>query len=86
MQERDGLLVGPYEAMERMKLQESWLLDKVTPGFGRELYDSDVERIAPYLEKAVHRFPVFGNAPITRIVAGPITYAPDGKLKLVLLF
>ena len=80
LQERDGLLVGPYEAPDRMKLQDSWLLEGVAPGFGRELFDSDIDRIAPYLEMAVSRFPAFGRAPITRTVPGPIVYAPDGEI------
>ncbi|XP_065187932.1 dimethylglycine dehydrogenase, mitochondrial-like [Sycon ciliatum] len=76
--ERDGLLVGPYERPERMKLEESWLLDRVTPGFGQELFENDLDRIGPNLEMAVNRFPAFGKAPIIRTVAGPITFAPDG--------
>lgn len=31
-QERDGLLFGPYEKMEKMKLQDSWVTDGVPPG------------------------------------------------------
>eukprot|EP00061_Rhincodon_typus_P008572 g31294.t1 len=31
-QERDGLLFGPYEVQEKMKIQESWLTDGVPPG------------------------------------------------------
>lgn len=31
-QERDGLLFGPYEKMEKMVLQDSWVRDGVPPG------------------------------------------------------
>lgn len=31
-QERDGLLFGPYESEEKMKLQESWVTNGVPPG------------------------------------------------------
>lgn len=31
-QERDGLLFGPYERMEKMVLQDSWVRDGVPPG------------------------------------------------------
>lgn len=31
-QERDGLLLGPYESQEKMKLQKSWVEDGVPPG------------------------------------------------------
>ena len=76
MQERKGLLVGPYEGVDRMKIQEDWA-DGVPRDFGKELFDSDLDRIAPNLEMAANRFPVFGQAPIARVVAGPITYTPD---------
>lgn len=33
-QERDGLLFGPYEKEEKMKLQDSWVRDGVPPGKG----------------------------------------------------
>ena len=77
LQERNGLLVGPYEKADKMKLQEDWV-DGVPPGFGKELFDSDVERIAPHLEMAAERFPVLAQAPIARVVSGPISYSPDG--------
>lgn len=35
-QERDGLLFGPYEKMEKMKLQDSWVTDGVPPGQSAE--------------------------------------------------
>lgn len=31
-QERDGLLFGPYESEEKMKLQDSWVTNGVPPG------------------------------------------------------
>ena len=31
-QERDGLLFGPYESQEKMKVQDSWVTDGVPPG------------------------------------------------------
>ncbi len=31
-QERDGLLVGPYEKPHKMALQDSWVEDGVPPG------------------------------------------------------
>lgn len=31
-QERDGLLFGPYESQEKMKLQASWVAHGVPPG------------------------------------------------------
>lgn len=31
-QERDGLLFGPYESQEKMKVQDSWVTHGVPPG------------------------------------------------------
>lgn len=31
-QERDGLLFGPYEKVERMRIQDSWAREGVPPG------------------------------------------------------
>lgn len=37
-QERDGLLFGPYEQEEKMKLQDSWVKDGVPPGRSGEVW------------------------------------------------
>lgn len=76
-QERDGLLIGPYESTESMVQMEDWARDKVTPGFGKELYPGDLERLSPHLEVAMEAFPCFANAEIQSVVNGPITYTPD---------
>lgn len=76
-QERDGLLIGPYESVESMVQMEEWARDKVTPGFGKELYPGDLERLSPHLEVAMEAFPCFANAEIQSVVNGPITYTPD---------
>ncbi|XP_062410583.1 dimethylglycine dehydrogenase, mitochondrial [Sardina pilchardus] len=76
-QERDGLLFGPYEQEEKMKLQDSWVRDGVPPGFGKELFESDLDRIMEHVEMAMEMVPVLKNADIINIVSGPITYTPD---------
>uniref|UniRef100_A0A8C2PRS7 Dimethylglycine dehydrogenase n=1 Tax=Cyprinus carpio TaxID=7962 RepID=A0A8C2PRS7_CYPCA len=76
-QERDGLLFGPYEKEEKMKLQDSWVRDGVPPGFGKELFESDLDRIMDHVERAMEMVPVLKNADIINIVSGPITYTPD---------
>ncbi|GAB1298442.1 Dimethylglycine dehydrogenase, mitochondrial [Apodemus speciosus] len=76
-QERDGLLFGPYESQEKMKLQASWVAHGVPPGFGKELFESDLDRIADHLEAAMEMIPVLKRADIINIVNGPITYSPD---------
>ncbi|XP_038621412.1 dimethylglycine dehydrogenase, mitochondrial [Tachyglossus aculeatus] len=76
-QERDGLLFGPYESQEKMKLQSSWVTDGVPPGFGKELFESDLDRIMEHVEAAMEMVPVLKKADIINIVSGPITYSPD---------
>uniref|UniRef100_A0A7N8WW02 Dimethylglycine dehydrogenase n=1 Tax=Mastacembelus armatus TaxID=205130 RepID=A0A7N8WW02_9TELE len=76
-QERDGLLFGPYEKMEKMVLQDSWVRDGVPPGFGKELFESDLDRIMEHVEMAMDMVPVLKKADILNIVSGPITYTPD---------
>uniref|UniRef100_A0A672MI01 Dimethylglycine dehydrogenase n=1 Tax=Sinocyclocheilus grahami TaxID=75366 RepID=A0A672MI01_SINGR len=76
-QERDGLLFRPYEKEEKMKLQDSWIRDGVPPGFGKELFESDLDRIMDHVERATEMVPVLKNADIISIVSGPITYTPD---------
>ncbi|KAK0140890.1 Dimethylglycine dehydrogenase, mitochondrial [Merluccius polli] len=76
-QERDGLLFGPYERMEKMVLQDSWVRDGVPPGFGKELFESDLDRIMDHVEMAMEMVPVLKSADIINIVSGPITYTPD---------
>lgn len=41
-QERDGLLFGPYEKMEKMKLQDSWVREGVPPGLSAMDEDSSL--------------------------------------------
>uniref|UniRef100_A0A663N1F9 Dimethylglycine dehydrogenase n=1 Tax=Athene cunicularia TaxID=194338 RepID=A0A663N1F9_ATHCN len=76
-QERDGLLFGPYESEEKMKLQDSWVTNGVPPGFGKELFESDLDRIMEHVEAAMEMVPVLKKADIVNTVAGPITYSPD---------
>ncbi|KAL0965325.1 hypothetical protein UPYG_G00279790 [Umbra pygmaea] len=76
-QERDGLLFGPYEREDKMVLQDSWVRDGVPPGFGKELFESDLDRILDHVEMAMEMVPVLKEADIINIVSGPITYTPD---------
>nr|XP_028603892.1 dimethylglycine dehydrogenase, mitochondrial isoform X1 [Podarcis muralis] len=76
-QERDGILFGPYESPEKMKLQESWVKNGVPPGFGKELFESDLDRIMDHVEAAMETVPILKQADIINVVAGPITYSPD---------
>lgn len=76
-QEKDGLLLGPYERNPKAH----WLTpgDPVPEDFSFQLYQDDLERLEWYIEDACARVPLLGRAGITRVVNGPITYAPDGN-------
>ena len=76
-QERDGLLIGPYESQSAMVQMEDWTRNGVPPAFGKELYPGDLDRLGPHLEAAMETFPCFARAEIQSVVNGPITYTPD---------
>lgn len=73
-QERDGLIVGPYE-----KNGQPWSVDGVTPEFGMELLPPDLDAIEDVLAKAMVRVPPLAEAGIKTIINGPITFTPDAN-------
>ncbi|XP_013778311.1 dimethylglycine dehydrogenase, mitochondrial-like [Limulus polyphemus] len=76
-QERDGLLIGPYEHQMKMRLCDDWVTNGVPHGFGRELFEPDLDRLSDHLEVAMDLVPVLRTANIQTTVAGPIMYTPD---------
>ena len=73
-QEQNGILVGIYETSEATNC-----LDNISWDFESELLPPELERLEPWLMKAVERFPLFGEYGIRRTVAGAITHTPDGN-------
>jgi dimethylglycine dehydrogenase len=73
-QERDGLLLGPYEAAAK----PVWP-DGIPPGFSTELFANELDRLEPYIEQAIARVPALGSVGLKRVVNGPIPYSPDGN-------
>ena len=73
-QERKGLLLGPYE----WDATPCWL-DGVPADFGMELFADDLDRLERYIEMAMARVPILGEAGVQRVVNGPIPYTPDGQ-------
>ena len=47
------------------------------PGFGKELFESDLDRISDNIAMGMERIPVLADASIASVVSGPITYSPD---------
>ncbi|XP_078379447.1 dimethylglycine dehydrogenase, mitochondrial-like [Oculina patagonica] len=75
-QEKQGIGFGIYETADKMRMQDDWW-DSVPEGFGKELFESDLDRISDYMTYSMKRTPVLANAEITSVVSGPITYSPD---------
>ncbi len=73
-QERQGLLLGPYEWDARAM----WL-DEVPEDFSFQLWADDLSRLEHYIEDACRRVPILGSVGITRVINGPIPYTPDGN-------
>jgi dimethylglycine dehydrogenase len=75
-QEQKSGLMGIYESTG---LHEAW----APRGFpewdsANELFADDLDRIAPWLERAIERMPIFGDVGIRRVINGAIPHTPDG--------
>jgi dimethylglycine dehydrogenase len=75
-QEQKSGLIGVYE---NTGLHEAW----APRGFpewevSNELFPDDLDRIAPWLERAIERMPIFGEVGIRRVINGAIPHTPDG--------
>lgn len=79
-QERDGLLLGPYESVHSMRTCDQWVRQGRVPDSwrgGRELFEPDADRLHEHLERAMEMVPALRDAPIRRIISGPICYSPE---------
>jgi dimethylglycine dehydrogenase len=77
-QEQKAGLVGIYE---HTGAREAWAGRGGWPEWSseNELFEGDLDRITPWLEKALDRMPIFANAGIKRIINGAIPHTPDGN-------
>ncbi len=75
-QEGKGFLVGPYETWGA----KPWALNGMDWSFDRELFDGDLERIMPFLERTMELTPAFSEVGVRTIVNGPITHTPDDNV------
>ena len=73
-EEAGGLLLGPYESGA-----PACYLDGPSAQSEYELFQEDLDRLAPYIETAIARVPAFGEVGIKKIYNGAIAYAPDGS-------
>ena len=73
-QERDGLILGPYE-----KDAQVWSADGVPAEFGADLMPADLDRVEGIIEAAMARIPALGTGGVKTVVNGPITFTPDAN-------
>lgn len=75
-QEQKSGLIGVYE---NVGLTEAWA-PRGYPEWesSNELFPDDLDRIAPWLERAIERMPIFGEVGFRRIINGAIPHTPDG--------
>jgi dimethylglycine dehydrogenase len=75
-QEGYGFLVGPYETYG----SKPWALDGMDWGFDRQLFDGDLERLLPFLDRCIELVPAFGEVGVSTVINGPITHTPDDNM------
>ncbi len=69
-----GMLLGIYEIDHK-----HWSVDGAPWNYGIELLPPDVDRIAPELTIATHRYPALDRTGIKQWVNGAFTFSPDGN-------
>jgi dimethylglycine dehydrogenase len=76
-QEKAGLNLGPYER----NCRAHWVTldDPMPDDFSFQLYPDDLDRLEWYIEDAMARVPLLGSVGVSRVINGPIPYAPDGN-------
>ncbi len=74
-QERDALLLGPYE---KEKAVARWA-EGVPENFAYQLFPDALDRLEPYIEDAIARVPILGAVGMQKVINGPIPYSPDGN-------
>ncbi len=73
-QERDGLILGPYE-----KEAHVWSVDGVPTEFGADLMPPDLDRVEHIIEAAMARIPALATGGVKSVINGPITFTPDAN-------
>jgi dimethylglycine dehydrogenase len=76
-QEKYGMNLGPYEK----NCKAHWITkdDPMPEDFSFQLFPDDLERLEWYLNDAIERVPILGTAGLSKMINGPIPYAPDGN-------
>jgi dimethylglycine dehydrogenase len=76
-QEKTGMNLGPYER----NCRAHWAThnDPMPADFSFQLFPDDLDRLEWYLNDAIARVPILGTAGLSKVINGPIPYAPDGN-------
>lgn len=76
-QEKFGFNLGPYER----NCRAHWVSpdDPFPKDFSFQLFPDDLDRLEHYITDALARVPVLGKAGLSKVINGPIPYAPDGN-------
>lgn len=75
-QEKHGFNLGPYEPRCRAHWADP--SDPMPDDFSFQLWQEDIDRIEEIVTDAMARVPLLGTSGISKIINGPIPYAPDG--------
>jgi dimethylglycine dehydrogenase len=73
-EEAGGLLLGPYEVGA-----PACYVDGPDARSEYELFQEDLDRLAPHIDAAVARVPAFGEVGVKKVFNGAIAYTPDGN-------
>ena len=73
-EEAGGFILGPYE-----KGAPCCYVDGPDPRAEYELFQEDIDRLAPHIEAAMARVPAFGEVGMKKVYNGAIAYTPDGN-------
>ncbi|TPN16061.1 FAD-dependent oxidoreductase [Mesorhizobium sp. B2-1-3] len=76
-QEKNGMNLGPYE--RNCRAHWAGHNDPMPEDFSFQLFPDDLDRLEHYLADAVARVPILGTAGLSKVINGPIPYAPDGN-------
>ena len=73
-EEAGGLLLGPYE-----KGAPVCYIDGPSDDCQYELFNAELDRLMPHIERCMVRVPAFGEVGVKDIYNGAIAYTPDGN-------
>jgi dimethylglycine dehydrogenase len=76
-QEKYGFNLGPYEG----NCRAHWVTDDdpMPKDFSFQLFPDDLDRLEWHINDAVARVPILETAGLSKVINGPIPYAPDGN-------